>query len=160
MELENQVISLELAKRLQELNINQESLFYYLNIDGEGKYYLYYIDYLPEEFEYTGAPISAFTSSELLDLLPHRITTKEDEPYNGYRLRIEKSFQVIGQELTNSNIISNYIINYYCDTTSEQLDWLFRRLTCNSTDENFANACAKMLIYLIENGLINESNTI
>jgi hypothetical protein len=42
---------------------------------------------------------------------------------------------------------------------AEELDWMFGSLTKNMTDENPANALAKMLIYLFEQGLItNGSN--
>lgn len=69
MKLEDQVCSLGLSKKLKDIGIEQDSLFYYLNIDGGGIFYIYYNESLPEGFEYEGDPISAFTVSELGKIL-------------------------------------------------------------------------------------------
>lgn len=151
MSIEDQACSFELAKKLHDLGVNHESLFYYLNIDGEGKYYIYYHEHLPEESEYEGDEISAFTASELGDILPNHITTQTGEPFDNFRIVITKFISV-----ENLCHINNYIINYECDSTamSGEEAWLRRRLTSNIYDPNLADAMAKMLIYLIENGLI------
>lgn len=149
--IDKHVCSLALAMKLKELGISKESLCYYLNIDGEGKYYIYYAEYTPEEFEYQGDPIPAFTASELLDMLPNTITLKENEPFSNFRLKIIKSIIV-----QDNNPISTYIINYYCDSTEigGGNAWLERKLISKSIyDPNLSNTTAKMLIYLIENKL-------
>jgi len=149
MRLEDQCVSLEYAKKLKELGIKQNSLFYWCNtVNGE---YIFFRNENSWKDE-----ISAFTISELLALLPHRITIKENEPYNSFRLRIEKG--IWSKDNNNLHDISTfkefYSINYYCETTSQQLDWIFVSLMQNKTDENLSNACAKMIIYLIENGYV------
>lgn len=146
MQLEDQVISLEYAKRLKELGVNQDSFFYFLNIDGEGKYYIYNIEHFPEDSEHDGEPISAFTGAELSEILPACIDTKKNEPFNYFWIDIKKR--------TPKNI--QYIINYYCDT--HEIDnsiFSRRRLNIHSIyDNNLADAMSKMLIHLIENKLM------
>lgn len=130
MELENQVCSLELSRKLLSLGVEQDSLFYYLNIDGEGKYYIYYKDYLPEEFEYEGDPISAFTVAELGEMLP-KYTPNSDKPFSQqYRLEDGK-----------------YLVGHVSEHT--------RPMVFSFTDENEANARAQMIICLLENGLLD-----
>ena len=159
MNIESQVTSLELSKRLKELGIENDSLFYYCNIDGEGKYYIYYSEQMPEEFEYEGDPIAAFNVAELLSLLPNRITLPEGEPYNSFRFRMEKSLHVKGMDEPSTLIVSYlYIVNYVCDTISNETKWVFNQLTNNISDENPSNALALMLICLYENGLIKNDN--
>lgn len=125
MNLELQVTSLELSKKLKELGEKQESLFYYLNIDGEGKYYIYYNESFPEEFEYEGDPIAAFTYDELMEILPALI--------NSSFLRIIKQYDL------DENI--EYIVIY------EGLATFF-------VNKKLCAALAQMRIYLIENGLV------
>lgn len=154
MSIEDQACSFELAKKLHELGINRESLFYYLNIDGEGKYYIYYHEHLPEESEYEGDEISAFTDAELFYLLPNSIQIKDSEPFDNYRIAITR-FNSVDE---NRNIINNFIVNYECDSTecTGESAWLRRKLSSNIYDPVLSNALAKMLIYLIENGLIKD----
>ena len=167
MNLEQQCISLEYAKRLKELNVNQESLFYYaddsivcsvdmdLLLDtGKVRSMSYINNSWPDQD--IDELYSAFTASDLLELLPHRINTKENEPFNSYRLRVEKGIWCLDSESsTNIRLTEFYSVNYYCDTTSQKMDWMFKSLTNNVTDENCANALAKMLIFLIESDLLN-----
>lgn len=152
MNIEDQVCSLELAQNLLYLGINKYSIFYYLNIDGEGKYYVYDDHHLPEEFEYEGDKISAYTASELLEILPSIIQIKDREPFDNFRIFITR-FNSVDEE---RKIINNFIVNYECDTTTCAVEeaWLRRKLTSNIYDKNLANALARMLIYLIENGLM------
>jgi hypothetical protein len=169
MNIEDQVCSLELAKRLKALNFKQEGYFYWIN-EYLDNWKLFHAE--NDNCDQHNAPgditwlkiqkdkdkaYSAFTVAELLNLLPHRITTKENEPYNSYRLRMEKGLWVKSEDANNAsklNATNFYSVNYYCDSTSQELDWMFASLTKNMTDENGANACAKMLIYLLEEGLI------
>jgi hypothetical protein len=155
MNLSDQTCSFELSKRLKELDIKQESLYAYVLsefgiINGEqyeNMIITTYNDLLSSPHTY-----AAFTVSELLTLLPHAITAPEGQPYNTFRFRMEK-----GVWCKDSNIPLNFTIfystNYYCTTTSEQMDWLFTPLAKNFNDENPANALAKLLIYLKEKNL-------
>jgi len=161
MNLESQVCSLEYAKRLKELNVKQESIIYWEKCpENKNEFILSFIEWHDKESGEWGdchllenqEHYSAFTVSELMDLLPHRITTKENEPYSSYRLRIEKSIWY--KNIESLNFVYIYIVNYYCDTTSEVMDWTYVALTKNVHDENPANALAKMFIHLLENGLI------
>lgn len=145
MDIEQQVCSLELAEKLKELCIKQESYFYYgRNSLTETVEVGHYSQHWP-------ANISAFTAPELGDILPNHITTIENEPFNNYRICLTKFYSV-----SEKQTINNYIINYECDSTEIHGEnaWLRRRLTNNIYDPNLANAMAKMLIYLIENKII------
>jgi len=140
MKLEDQCVSLELAKKLKERGIEKESLFYYVNIDGEGKYYLYYEEALPEEIEYEGETISAFTVAELFEMLPAIIDTKQNEPFNCFWFMLNKRRVLKIQ----------YVVNYHCDTTifNERPADLIEN---NIYGERLPDVLANMLIYLIEN---------
>src|SRR4051812_36893725 len=78
MKLEQQVCSLELAKRLKELGVKQESLYYWnirhiwivLKAIGEP-----YITRKPEDYA------SAFTVAELGEMLPSEIEIEEVSYY-------------------------------------------------------------------------------
>ncbi len=153
MNIEQQVTNLSISKRLKDLNVKQDSLFVWEYFDDRC-YGVKFIPYalakpLPLECE----QYSAFTSSELIDILTHMVDTKINEPFNNFRLWITKSFIVEGLELDKRFI---YIINYKCDSTelAGENAWLQRQLTSNIFAENLANALALMLIYLLENKLM------
>lgn len=106
MNLENQVVNLELSKRLKELNIKQESLFYWHNIDTPIPSIIY-----GRSIQRSGDfLVSAFTVAEL------------------------------------GNII--YFPKLYMGAFPQ----IFMHLLKDEPNE--ANVRAKMLIYLIENGLL------
>lgn len=167
MNLETKVCAFELAQKLKALGVKQESIFYW------GKFCSDDVN----DFEFTWRPeyvnriatigkigsedsntYSAFTSAELGDILPNNVTTKDGAPFDNFRINITKFISIDGDSLTP---INNYIVNYECDSTEVTGDtaWCRRRLADNIYDPNLANAMAKMLIYLIENGLINPSNS-
>lgn len=133
MKLENQVSSLELSKKLKELGVKQESLFYWSGNPGV-EYKLHNSDcgHRPE----TGGNdmfCSAFTSSELGEMLP--------EVINGGLLstrRCNEGWYARYEDLNNSIVIPNNIPKPFI----------------GEYHETEANCRAKMLIYLIENGLI------
>jgi hypothetical protein len=152
MNIEDQVCSLELAQKLLTLGVNENASYYYLNIDGEGKYYVYDYYHLPEECEYEGDEISAYLPSELLNMLPNYVQVKDKEPFDNFRIFITR-FNSVDED---RNVTNNFIVNYECDSTEieGQEAWLRRKLASNIYDPNLANALAKMLIYLLENGLI------
>jgi hypothetical protein len=101
MKLENQVCSLELAKKLKELGVKQESLFYWVRHWNEGKW-VDKLFYLKDEDDKVNSFTSAFTVAELGEML-----TK--------------------QQIKNS---------------------------LDGSNDTETNARAKMLIYLVENKLI------
>ena len=159
MNLEKQVTSLELSKRLKELGVRQESLFYWLKwLNSPLEMNLGYKDTIlsnnnsffnDNNYKY----YSAFTAAELLALLPVGVHTDNYDPFGNYRILIWKS--LIVPDTKDMKIIDGYSINYECDThLATDKPWDRKYLTKNQWDENPANAMAKMLIYLYESGLM------
>lgn len=153
--LENQCCSLELAKLLKKLNVKQKSIFVWEYHDDK----CYAIKYFP----FSLVPDSsirfeiypAFTASELLELLPNSICINDGTPFDNFNLIISK-FRSMEK---NMSIQNNFKVNYECDTVSIETLHLPKRILNKSIyDPNLANALAKMLIYLIENGLIKNAN--
>lgn len=74
MKLEDQVCSLEFAKKLKELGVKQESLWYWVEkselINGKAVYsWVFSLDQRPIDFAITEPGLSAFTVAELLNML-------------------------------------------------------------------------------------------
>jgi len=134
MKLESQVVSLDLAKRLKELGVKQESYFYHYAtaIEQDGLAWWNVLEKEPRKgkrvrayLDSVGRPsmLSAFTVAELGEMLPEKydIPRKSWEPDADaflWGIYLEKPKPVIIQAFTE------------------------------------ADARAKMLIYLLENGLI------
>jgi len=124
MKLENQVVSLELAKKLKELGVRQESLFWYF-IDGG-------IEFNPSPTQSLIDKVyaaSAFTVAELGEMLPHVVKTIGP-------LTCIKSLPSEGK----------WLVGYDEDLVE-----------CAASAKTEANARAKMLIHLIETGIVNPS---
>jgi hypothetical protein len=126
MNLESQVCSLELSKKLKSLGVKQDSYFDWYDNDT-GFVYLRDRQWLPER---TGdVPISAFTVFELGEIIPQKIE------YEGSEI-IYASIKTISNEWQST---------YYHEEGESLL--LF-------TDKNESNSRAQMLIYLLENNLM------
>lgn len=131
MELEKQVTSLEISKRLKELGVKQESLFYWVEnfrgIQLSGK------DNVNIEWSiHPSSNIgnwSAFTVSELGEMLP-----------SGFKFK-SKSFYIAMD--CDKNI-------FYEDMPKTEEIYSGQ----GDSEDTEANSRAKMLIYLIENKLI------
>lgn len=119
MRIEDQVCSLELAKRLKELGVKQISLFSWQI--GLNKIPVLNISFMGE---LGSDDYSAFTVAELGEMLPESFATYRKN--NKYMGAWDKEWDLIGKLYAKS--------------------------------ENEANARAKMLIYLIENGLIKKES--
>jgi|SRR6187551_1386829 len=128
MELSKQVCSLELAQKLKELGIRQESYFYWVKgfptrieaREGIGS-------------KYTSIRLfSAFTVAELGEMLPDEFPNDSDS-----QIRIFKTY-------------SMDLLRWYVRYENEVLESVNH---CEYADTE-ADARAKMLIYLIENKLI------
>lgn len=148
MKLEDQVVSLELAKKLKELGVKQESYFKYEEREN-GHVEIYHSKPTSCAHKY----YSALTVAELGEMLHPRIVIDIDSPFNSFRLHIEKSFIV---EYKILKII--YIANYRCDSTdvTGEEAWMVRNLLDHNVyDENMSNCLAKLLIQLIENKIID-----
>jgi hypothetical protein len=139
MELSQQLLSLELAIKLKELGIVQDSYFHWLKIcddwklfhakddncnqhDGPGD-----LTFLKMQKEQNRA-FSAFTVAELGEILPSTIMYDDCELMLG-----------------TCKGINEWITIYYEEESCSPL---------NFSDINEANARAKMLIHLIENNLM------
>ena len=159
MNINDLVCSLELAKKLKELGVKQKSNIYWMEIidpflvpilTEHDKLLFFHITHniLPPHV------YSAFTSSELGEILPKAISIITDEEdkkmFCNFRFVTGRSL-IIEEE----NPIEFWSVNYICDTTNEFRNWLFDALLTKAIyDKNEANARAKILIYLLENGLI------
>lgn len=132
MELSQQVVSLELAKKLKELGVKQESYFYWVNPNLTEKNVTQllstderFIDHHPDLY------YSAFSVAELIDKMPS---------VNGSPFQLLKGYS-----------IAEVLPKYFC-----RYDQLALHYSCmeSFSDISSGNACAKMLIYLIENGMV------
>lgn len=139
MKLKDQVCSLELAKKLKELGVKQESLFYWatdgnrnwLDIKINGLFYDFNFQVADDDFYKRNEfyQYSAFTVAELGEMLPKGHWT------NG----------AVCKGCCDRNL--NYFCEYEIDFENPEAK---KELIYANTE---ANARAKMLIYLLENKL-------
>lgn len=122
MELEDQVCNLELSKRLRELGVKQESLFYWTETISDDWQVLYQ-SYVTERAGQSIEWYSAFTSAELGKMLPVRVISGRRKAY----------------------FMSKPL--YFCNFDG--------RPKHQESAETEADARAKMLVYLIENKLVD-----
>ena len=126
MKIEYQVCSLELAKKLKELGVKQESLFWWFESKDKKETLLCFDAKLPNEYIYDFEKnYSAYTCSELGEMLPDAVAS--------YRYRTEPD--------EDPNI---WACIKYVEGEHSKYDWV-----CHAPTE--ADARAKMLIYLLEN---------
>lgn len=131
MKLEDQVVSLELAKRLKELCVKQESIFWWGGIDRMSIWCDHVKNDLPEqENRFTWIP--AYTVAELGEMLP---------------------IEVDGNFLLQSKINGFYNIEYSKNNFNRSLDGIIRLSAINE-----AHARGSMVIYLIENNFLDPKN--
>jgi hypothetical protein len=134
VELAEQVTNLELSKRLKELGIKQESLFYYSLDHCESGQIAINILYDIQPFFEEDDFYSAFTVAELGKMIPSVILAKSVS---------STDIPIIFQK---------YFDNLFCIYGQLQNGMTYPVYTDNTE----ANARAKFLIYLIENNLISE----
>lgn len=140
MNLEQQVVSLELAKKLKELGVKQESHFQWEIYFYFGKGRLIWEDYHKGMPIYDTADVrqyyyySAYTVAELGGMLPVRV---DSDSFEGY-LQSNKD-----RTISSKKVFWNV---YY-----RTVDGIYIHKVTADTE---ANARAKMLIYLLENKLI------
>lgn len=134
MNLESQVVSLDLAKRLKELGVKQESFVWW---DGFGRFDGGFDLHYPRPVMGGAKSLtySAFTVSELGELLPEAIC--EDEVLGGYRF---------GQHIYFLKERKNWGVSYS--------DYKGKLKVPEIEEITEADCRAKMLIHLIEKGLI------
>lgn len=131
MKLEEQVVSLELAKKLKKLGVPQDSLWYWIN--GE-----LYCSYCSEtgDIPLSQEEYSAFTVAELIVRLPESVEINKLI----YWFRIEK--------------YKNKYACGYCLVIRESGESGEDITYHKEIDSIMVDAVAKMLIYLLENKII------
>lgn len=147
MQIQDQVTSLELSKRLKELGVKQESLFYWCNFgkdDWRGVYY----NGVDETLTYAGTSCfekdecrdlaSAFTVAELGEMLPCEVTPKE----------------IMGEKQKPKYLNLDTFIEQVNDFYGVERIWRVSIGSIQFKETSEADARAKMLIYLLENKLI------
>ena len=157
--LEKQVCSLPLAKRLKELGVEQGSLAYWCNRGGEikGHSYLLWLDeettpgdgYINPQ---TQVLCSAFTVAEVLELLPHQFRDDRRTYYCG-----DHTCQVFDLQMDKQTNTKGYpegtILDGWCIWYSNGEENILSAETF--IYESLAESAAKMLIHLLEQGIIN-----
>ena len=151
MKLEEQVCNLELAKKLKELGVEQDSLWGWSKLEFKPaekgviasydksinwNVYLYRPEAITIKFQKLPESYSAFTVAELGEMLPNYIKLDIGIPYLFEYREGEKPFRYYKIEYSN----------FEKPTTTKPF--------CREQNLTEANARAKMLIYLLENGLI------
>lgn len=147
MELEDQVVSLELSKKLKELGVKQESLWsWWITTDRDDTPTLNRSS--SKNCPICGHPrapyfaeVAAFTVAELGEMLPQEILV----PNKHYKAR--RHLLRFGRYSVGPGLLPWYI------------RYVFSKVThFEQRGETEANVRAKMLIYLIENKLISITN--
>ena len=136
-----QVCNLELAKKLKDLKVKQESLFYWCCLSRyKGKPSSWQLEKRESGFEH----YSAFTVVELLQGIPKIIECKN------YR-------HIFDMDIYTKNNNPSYLRIF----TDECIEWCvahggigYQFYSSNSDDPNLANVLAGMRIHLIEMGVI------
>lgn len=130
MKLEDQVVSLELAKKLKELGFSQESLFYWV---GESLCFKNVVEVEMAKLDTNQKDFySAYTVAELGEMLPVKVKHHSLDIFR----RNKVSWHVCYLDMTFDTPVHPNSISY---------------LKSGNTQ---ADAMAKMLIYLKENNLI------
>lgn len=132
MNLEDQVCSLELSKRLKELRVKREPYFWWIDGDIIGNSEFLGMSPIEKILLLSGKieAYPAFTVAELGEMLPEDLYEDKDDP--------------------------DSVLRHLCIEKSEGWDvsYCFSHYYKKCRDDNMANAMAKMLIYLLEKGLI------
>lgn len=130
MNLEDQVCALEYAKRLAELGVNKMSYFEWLKAPHKNDYDAWEVKPIyPKQVQNLGLP--AYSVAELGVMLPQFIDFKSDD-FKTDDLFVHLTILKDGDKFT---------VVYLANEIS-------------FTDNNEANARAKMLIYLLDQGLM------
>jgi hypothetical protein len=134
--IEKNIVNFDLSVNLIKLGVDEESLFYWHKYKNGDLGCHAYWQRMSEEIE----SYQAYTATEILGMLPCTLMIKnEDEKY----LTVEKEFFPDEDEY--------FYIVYYKPIDSSQPD-----IFSNNYDKNLANSTAKILIYLVENGIVGD----
>lgn len=146
------VCSIDLAKKLLTLGVKQNSLFYWFDMGDH--HYLFSKDY--EQYsKHVNLNIkdgySAFIAEELAAMLPGRIIKDEHIEIAGEKHLIKYDYHF--------KITTHGTDHWHCAYIGYPILEGFTLPNLGSSsfsenDENLANAIARMVIYLLENGLM------
>jgi|KBSMisStaDraftv2_1062788.scaffolds.fasta_scaffold374081_3 hypothetical protein len=159
MNPETHVTSLEISKKLFEIGVKQESVWglhwvlnEYCNINGVETFNSMMLthDVIGKNSD---TKYKALLASEIMDMLPDRITLLSDKhiPHSSFRFNLFRSF-VVEEDM---KIFPTFIVNYISDTveTTGKSAFLEQRLFHNIWDKTLPDALAKTLIYIKEHKL-------
>jgi hypothetical protein len=153
---QNQVCNIELAEKLYNLGVKQESIFYWRKYQFCKNADLYYIPNKETDLLQLSGKLeknfSAFTSSELGEMLPQIIFVPGncycgDSICNNFWLDFNRDVEI------GKIKIEGWIYFYTNGEESKKFDY-----DKDNWDINEANARARLLIYLIENGLYKKKD--
>ncbi len=128
--IENHVVNLELSKKLREIGIEKKSIFYWMGEKIHSADNIIFENSIISKKGY----YPAYLATELLELLPK--TLESEEAFEKCRLVID--------------ISNNNYITYIDDEGNEMYEMPSEEIK----NESLADALAKMLIYLVENRLM------
>ena len=142
MKLEQQVCSLELAKRLKELGVNQDSLYIWTTRTEPATLWSFdrYEEHFGDDIGSGYDEFSAFTVAELGEMLPKDLYI----PYKGNSGK-KRKYPQHPHCFFGSGEGHQCQLNYTGGNSQEYI---------SHQADTEANVRAKMLIYLIENNLI------
>lgn len=138
-----QVCSFEQAEELKNLGIKQYSYFYWYDEGDKQHTFTIFAGNLPFRKD-SRRCYSAYTVAELGEMLPHSIVRDEV----GYYLIYTKLIDELTSDLIN-------FCTYENDNMQDKKGHIYTSSLCTTGGTNEAEARAKMVIYLIKEGLID-----
>jgi len=118
MNIEDQVVSLELAKKLKETGVEQKSLWKWFHNKYFGTTSLKRHDEIPLPLKKDEDIYSAFTVAEMMEKLPPKIQ-------NRYMLVITKN-PILGYHVAYQGLVA-FAREGFADALAEMLIWLVER---------------------------------
>lgn len=145
MKLEQQVTSLEISKRLKELGVNQESLFYHAKTGYTGQY----------SFLGTKGEMSLFASKELHDEAGANSTYDLVSAFTVAELGEMMHPHAYSIKGKSEKVEDKWICRYWGENTQDAI-LREHKTTIGHIEraDTEADARGKMLVYLIENNLL------
>ena len=153
MELRKQVCSLELAKKLRELDVKQESLFYWMEmydlsrkekyIDSKNETKVVYGKKYELGENCSNNDFSAFTVAELGEMLPQKVEKHQPGKMEYYYFGTGKTHKL-------DEYYEEHEVSYSCHNDSLKAEEILQIMRANTE----ADARAKMIVYLLEKKLL------
>lgn len=148
MNLQDQVTSLELSKKLLTLGVKQDSLFVWISIIKTGFNFIKIREsFEPNSKEVGAYSYSAFTVAELYELLPASVCISF---ISGNLKKVNKKYDLIILGYRNEVMYTELKSNRDLGDSIMGLDFII--------DDILVNHLARMLIYLLENKLMELKN--